>query len=99
MYISLTHLAAAKTGDIHSKTENSENLTIEAEKVMSLDIKPTGKRNLVTTDLDTISHLEPLSVGNGLYVITKTPNPEKVKQINAIIEKLSIKARVKYIQY
>lgn len=71
---------------------------VGARKVYNANILATGKRNLVTQDLDSISRYEPFLAGNGWYAITKTATSEKVKQINEIIRNLKIKAKVEYIK-
>lgn len=70
---------------------------VGAKKVYKANVLATGKRNLVTKDLESINRLEPGSAGNGWFVITKTATAEKINQINEIIQKLGIKAKVESI--
>ncbi len=70
---------------------------VGAKLVYDLNIKATGNRNLVSKDVDSISQLAPLTVGEGYYIITKTPNSEKIKQITEIINSLNLKAEIEII--
>lgn len=67
---------------------------VGAKQVFDKGILTVGKRNVVSQDYNAIYNLSPNLVEDGWWVITKTPNPEKIKTINDIIKSFGLEAEI-----
>lgn len=69
------------------------------DRVYGANILTTGRRNLLSKDREAIAKLAPLPLGNGWFVITKTPTSAKIKTIREIIKTCHFPASVKDNDY